>query len=115
VELGIFDIQETPFRIRPKKLPLMNITVDFTPIDAYRSRTWKEGSAFYRYVQRMRQQQPQLTIEQAQVGFMDLHKIDWAILSRNASIDPLMQQRIEREIRDPVSGERFLLLKSTRQ
>ncbi|HJZ11741.1 MAG TPA: hypothetical protein VJ521_06305, partial [Acidobacteriota bacterium] len=115
VEVGIFDIPATPFRARPNKVPLMNITVDFTPIDAYRSRTWKEGSAFYRYVQRMRQQQPQLTIEQAQVGFMDLHKIDWAILSRNASIDPLMQQRIEREIRDPVSGERFLLLKSTRQ
>lgn len=107
VEIGVFSVPETPFRPRPKRIPILNISVDFDSVDAYRNRIMKESSIFYRYYN----QNHDLSIEEAQVRFIESHNIDWAILSKNVSINKFLQPKIDRIITDDVSGEKFLILK----
>ena len=107
VEIGVFSVPETPFRPRPKKIPVLNISVDFDAVDAHRNRIMKESSIFYRYYNQNRD----LSIEEAQVRFIESHNIDWAILSKNVPVNKFLQPRIERTITDAVSGEKFLILK----
>jgi hypothetical protein len=107
VEIGVFSVPETPFRPRPKKIPLLNISVDFDSVDAHRNRIMKESSIFYRYYNQNRN----LSIEEAQVRFLESHNIDWAILSKNVPINKFLQSKIDRSITDDFSGEKFLILK----
>ncbi len=111
VEIGVFSVPETPFRPRPKKIPLLNISVDFDAIDAHRNRIMKESSIFYRYFNQVKNQNPSIGIEEAQVRFIESHNIDWAILSKNVAVNKFLQSKIERTITDAVSGEKFLILK----
>lgn len=107
VEMGVFNVPDTSFRPRPRKLPLLNISVDFDSVDAHRNRIMKESSIFYRYYNQNRN----LSIEEAQVRFIESHNIDWAILSKNVQVNKFLQSKIERTITDDVSGEKFLILK----
>ncbi|MCI0613411.1 hypothetical protein L0244_10505, partial [bacterium] len=111
VEIGVFSVPETPFRPRPKKIPLLNISVDFEAVDAHRNRIMKESSIFYRYFNQVKKQNPSISIEEAQLRFIESHNIDWAILSKNVPINKFLQPRIERIITDEASGEKFLILK----
>lgn len=107
VEIGVFSVPETPFRPRPKKIPLVNISVDFDSVDAHRNRIMKESSIFFRYYNQNRN----LSIEEAQVRFLESHNIDWAILSKNVPINKFLESKIDRSITDDLSGEKFLILK----
>jgi hypothetical protein len=111
VEIGVFSVPETPFRPRPKKIPVLNISVDFDAVDAHRNRIMKESSIFYRYFNQVKRQNPSISIEEAQVRFIESHNLDWAILSKNVPVNKFLQPRIERTITDAVSGEKFLILK----
>jgi len=106
VEIGVFNVPDTSFRPRPRKLPLLNISVDFDSVDAHRNRIMKESSIFYRYYNQNRN----LSIEEAQVRFIESHNIDWAILSKNVPVNKFLEPKIERTITDDVSGEKFLIL-----
>jgi hypothetical protein len=111
VEIGVFSVPETPFRPRPKTIPLLNISVDFESVDAHRNRIMKESSIFYRYFTQTKKQNPSISIEEAQVHFIESNNLDWAILSRNVPMNRYLQSKIERTITDEVSGEKFLILK----
>ena len=111
VEIGVFSVPETPFRPRPKKIPLLNISVDFDAVDAHRNRIMKESSIFYRYFTDIKKQNPSISIEEAQVRFIESHRLDWAILSKNVPINRFLQSKIERIITDDFSGEKFLILR----
>ncbi|MCI0447015.1 hypothetical protein L0152_27900 [bacterium] len=111
VEIGVFSVPETPFRPRPKKIPLLNISVDFEAVDAHRNRIMKESSIFYRYFNQVKKQNPSISIEEAQLRFIESHNIDWAILSKNVPINKFLQPRIERIITDEASGEIFMIFK----
>ena len=111
VEIGVFSVPETPFRPRPKKIPVLNISVDFDAIDAHRNRIMKESSIFYRYFNQVKKENPLMSIEDAQVRFIESHNIDWAILSKNVVVNKFLQPKIGRTIIDEVTGQKFLTLK----
>jgi hypothetical protein len=115
VEIGVFSVPETPFRPRPKKLPLLNISVDFDSVDAHRNRIMKESSIFYRYFNQLKKQNTLISIEEAQMRFIESNNIDWAILSKHVPISNFLQNKIEQTITDEVSGEKFLIFKSFKQ
>ena len=98
-------------RPRPKKIPLLNISVDFDAIDAHRNRIMKESSIFYRYFNQVKKENPSMSIEDAQVRFIESHNIDWAILSKNVPVGRFPQMKVDRTIVDAISGEKFLILK----
>jgi hypothetical protein len=115
VEIGVFSVPETTFRPRPKKIPVLNISVDFDAVDAHRNRIMKESSIFYRYFNQVKKQNPAMSVEEAQARFIESHNIDWAILSKNVAVNKFLQSKIERTIIDAVSGEKFLVLKKAVQ
>lgn len=111
VEIGVFSVPATAFRPRPKIIPLLNISVDFDSVDAHRNRIMKESSIFYRYFNQLKKQNPSISIEEAQVRFVESQNLDWAILTKNVPINKFLQNKIERTITDEVSGEKFLILR----
>ncbi|MCI0618983.1 hypothetical protein L0244_38915, partial [bacterium] len=76
-------------------------------------RIMKESSIFYRYFTQVKKQNPLMSIEEAQVLFVDSHNLDWAILSKNVPVNKFLQPRVERTITDSISGEKFLILKKS--
>ncbi|MEP7168921.1 MAG: hypothetical protein ABI855_06075, partial [Bacteroidota bacterium] len=111
IELGGFAVPETAFKNRPSKIPLLNISVNYSFVDEYRNQSMKQSGLFYRFYGKIKLQTPQISIEEAQVAFIDYYKTDWGILSKRAVISSLLQERITNEITDSVSGQRFVLLK----
>jgi hypothetical protein len=111
VEVGVLNVPDTPFRARPSKIPFLNIPLHPERMDAYRSRLLQQAGLFYRFYQRLQKQRPGITEDEAQVAFLDSYRIDWGIVSKRAVIGPRLRQRIVGQEVDPVSGERFLLLK----
>lgn len=111
IELGSFDVPETPFKNRLAKIPLLNISVNYYFVDEYRNQSMQQSGMFYRFYNKVKLQIPGISIDEAQVAFIDYYKTDWGIISKRAVIGPLLQERIVREITDSVSGQRFVLLK----
>ncbi len=110
VEIGVFSVPETPFRPRPKKIPVLNISVDFDAVDAHRNRIMKESSIFYRYFNQVKKQNLSISIEEAQARFIESLDLDWAILSKNVPVNKFLQPKIKRIITDEFTGEKFLIL-----
>jgi len=50
------------------------------------------------------------SIPQSQLSFLQKHKINFLVLSKNVTLDPALNLRVKRKIRDTFSGEQFLLI-----
>jgi hypothetical protein len=112
VQIGVFDVPETIFRKRLEKVPVLGLPIDFRSIDMFRSQMFKQSSLFYRFFEKRKLQNPQMTVDEAQVAFIDHYKIDWGIISSTATISPLLKDRILQSFRDQKSGDLFVLLKN---
>ena len=73
----------------------------------------KQSGIFYRFYHKLKTQDPDITVEEAQVAFIDYYKIDWGIVSKYATLNPLLEKRVLKVIEDQVSGDRFLLFKNS--
>jgi hypothetical protein len=50
------------------------------------------------------------TIAQSQVDFVETYHLQYLLVSKNASLPPLLQSKVKQTIIDPASGEKFYLL-----
>lgn len=67
-------------------------------------------STFYQYVEDQKRKNKYKSIAQSQVDFIDDHGIKYVIVSKNAKMNPLIEERAIKVISDSKSGERFLIL-----
>ena len=111
VELSAYEVPDTSFRARPKRIPLINMEIDFEQTDKYRSKVMKESGIFFRFYEAEKRANPKLPMEEALVRFIEAFDLDWGIVSSNAQIPALLQERIKKVVVDPVSKESFILLK----
>lgn len=67
-------------------------------------------SFFLSYVKVQQSNQTFQSIEQSQIGFIKTFDIRFAIASKKAFIPLKIQELVEKEITNPITGERFLVL-----
>lgn len=70
-----------------------------------------ESTTFYKYVQRQKEKSQFNNITQSQIDFIDEYNIDYLIVANSVNLHPLIQEKVKEQIVDPVTKERFLLLK----
>ena len=51
-----------------------------------------------------------MSLDQSQLDFIDKYHIQYVIADQGVELSSLLQKRVRKEIADPVSGERFILL-----
>ena len=68
-------------------------------------------SLFYQYVEKQKKAQKFKSISQSRLDFIDKFKIDYVIVTKFVTLSPVLQKRVDKVIKDPLSGERFILLK----
>ncbi|HJZ11297.1 MAG TPA: hypothetical protein VJ521_04060, partial [Acidobacteriota bacterium] len=112
VAINVFAVPETRFRDRIDRLPVLNVPLNFDAMDAFRSRMMKQSGIFYRFYQKLKRKRPEITVEEAEIAFIDYYKIDWGIISSTTKISPLLEKRVILSETDPSTGDRFVLLKN---
>ena len=70
----------------------------------------RNSGIFYQYVLKQKSEGSFQSIPQSQLSFLQKHKINFLVLSKNVTLDPALNLRIKRKIRDASSGEKFLLI-----
>lgn len=70
----------------------------------------RNSGLFYQYVQQQKNEGLFKSLPQSQLSFLKKHKINFLVLSKNVTLDPALNLRIKRKIRDTFSGEQFLLI-----
>jgi hypothetical protein len=91
-----------------------SLSVYDTPISDDRPETDKhlmQLAAFYRFTESQKKSGDFKSIAQSQLDFIDSFKIDYLVLSKDAVPDSLIIARFEKVAVDPLSGEKFVLLK----
>lgn len=91
-------------------------TLPISDFDVYEVVTgeYRQGfsdSPFYRFVQKQKEEKKFVSTDQSQMDFIDLHFIEYVAVAKNGRISELLAKRIEQEITDERSGEKFLVLK----
>ena len=67
-------------------------------------------SIFYQFIEDQKKNNRFADIEQSQADFIDQYHIDYLIADKNIQLSPLLRKKVQMEIADPRSGERFILL-----
>lgn len=70
-----------------------------------------QNSIFYRFVEQQKQKNKFESIQQSQIDFIKEYKIEYLVASNNVKLSPLINVLIKKEIKDTISGERFIILK----
>lgn len=70
----------------------------------------RNSGIFYQYVLEQKSAGSFQSIPQSQLSFLQKHKINFLVLSKNVTLDPALNLRVKRKIRDTFSGEQFLLI-----
>lgn len=70
-----------------------------------------ETSLFYQYVEKQKKAQKFKSISQSRLDFIDEFNINYVIVTKFITLSPILQKRVDKVIKDPLSGERFILLK----
>ncbi|MEM8890065.1 MAG: hypothetical protein AAGD28_18970, partial [Bacteroidota bacterium] len=70
----------------------------------------RNSGIFYQYVLKQKEEGSFQSIPQSQLSFLQKHKINFLVLSKNVTLDPALNLRVKRKIRDTFSGEQFLLI-----
>lgn len=69
------------------------------------------NTPFWRYVDEQKSNKTFESLEKSQLQFIDEHKINYLICTKNVTLSNLLQQKIEKAIIDENTGERFYILK----
>jgi hypothetical protein len=71
------------------------------------------SGSFFKFVQRQKFNQVFKSIPESQLTFIRQYHIQFLILSANVLLPDQLKPLVEEEIKDPLSGERFVILKKT--
>ena len=67
-------------------------------------------SVFHQFVEDQKKNNRFVSLDQSQLDFIDKYHIQYVIADQGVELSSLLQKRVRKEIADPVSGERFILL-----
>lgn len=70
-----------------------------------------QNTPFYRFVERQKRNGQFRDIGQSQIEFLDQYNIEYVIATQRAVLPERIQERVRKVITDPLSGEKFYLLK----
>jgi|GEM_PF-5540489 len=91
-----------------------SISVYDAPLSADRPETDRhlmQLAAFYRFTENQKKDGTFRSIPQSQLDFIDTFKIDYLVISKDAVPDSILVARFDKVMEDPLSGEKFVLLK----
>jgi hypothetical protein len=96
-------------------LSVFDIQLDTTAAQRTLERQLIENTSFYRFVQKQKLTGRFRSIAQSQVDFIAFCKMDYLIVSQRAKLSSLLQPKVAKLIVDPVSGEKFYVLRKAIQ
>lgn len=70
-----------------------------------------QSGIFYQFVEKQKKAKLFSTVEESQLEFLNYYNINFLILSKLANLPPLLEGSVQKSITDPISGERFIILK----
>jgi hypothetical protein len=70
-----------------------------------------QSGIFYQFVEKQKKANRFFSVEKSQTDFLSYYNINFLILSKQARLTPSLEKRAQRSITDPISGERFIILK----
>ena len=88
--------------------PLFDSTKNMTNTDIYQMQI----SVFYIFTKAQKQQGSFKSYEQSQIDFLDKYNIKYVFANKDAELSDLLKSRVDKEITDTKSGERFYILKN---
>ncbi len=94
----------------------ISLSVFETPIDssgAYfeTERKMVTSSAFYKFVQKQKEENTFQSIPESQAAFIDTYNISYLIVSGNVKLSSLLQSKIKKQFIDRKTKEKFIVLK----
>lgn len=95
----------------PISLSVFSIPISDDPLFRRADETSVRGYTFYKFVRRQREEGTFTSVVDSQLDFIDRYDVDYMIVSRAVVLDARLADRVLESIEDPLSGERFLLIR----